>query len=184
MMILQISFYSQRPPAGQSDWIMANVALGSVGKIIEIGLAIKKAVETVKQNKKDCLDMKNRVHRVTVILQRLDETMTMEPAMGAALHDLEETLRHALTLVTACQERHIMCLFCKAGKLSKQLHRVQDDIRDKMMVGVFATVCQTTVMLRSIECGGSGTTLPHLPQVGTIASCFYYAFICHMNSVI
>lgn len=140
---------------------MADIALGSVGKIIEVGLAIKEAVETVQQSKEDCLKIEKQVLRVTGILKRLEEKKVMDDsAMSDALEDLEETLRKTLTLVKACQEKHITCLFCKAGDLSKQLRRAQDDLMQKMMLGVFATNAHVTITLTNIECVAAPAPAP------------------------
>jgi L1 cell adhesion molecule like protein len=58
---------------------MADIALGSVGKIVEIALKIKEAVETVKQNEKECRDLQRCVARVSALLRKLDEmTETMK----------------------------------------------------------------------------------------------------------
>lgn len=82
---------------------MADIGIGSVVKIIEVGLAINEAVKTVQQNKEDCHEIQKRALRITAILKRLEETKMMDdPATRDALEDLEESLRNALTLVTAC----------------------------------------------------------------------------------
>ncbi|KAL6907827.1 hypothetical protein ACP4OV_001997 [Aristida adscensionis] len=87
--------------------------------------------------------------------------MDGSPAMSGALEDLEESLRHALELVTACQERGTIRRFVTAGDLAKQLRRVKEDIWNKVMLASFAVNVQTTVVLLTIQAGGS---LPRLQQ--------------------
>jgi len=73
---------------------MADIALGSVERIVQIGLAIKEAADTVQQNKEECLEIKKRVVRITAILKQLEEKKMMDdPMMKDLLQDLEETLR-------------------------------------------------------------------------------------------
>jgi hypothetical protein len=51
---------------------ITDIALGSVGKIVEIALKIKEAVETVKQNQKERYDINRCVAHVTALIKRLD----------------------------------------------------------------------------------------------------------------
>jgi len=61
---------------------MADLAFGSVGRIIDIALKIKEAVKNVKQNEKECRDIEKCVARVTALIKRLDElTEAMEERM-------------------------------------------------------------------------------------------------------
>lgn len=121
--------------------------VGILKQIAEVAFKIKEAVETVRQNKEECLRIGRRVTRVGCILLQLPNTeMTNNPAMSAALEELDKTLRRAHTLVTACQEKNTMCLFCTATKLSKKLRRAKDDISDHMMEGIFA-IAVTIIMM-------------------------------------
>lgn len=95
--------------------------LGSVEKIIKVGLAIEEAVKTVRKDKEECRDIRNRVLRVSALLKRLQETaMINDPAMREALEALEETLIRTHELILACQKKNIMCRFCTAGDMSKR----------------------------------------------------------------
>ncbi|RCV39445.1 hypothetical protein SETIT_8G225400v2 [Setaria italica] len=144
---------------------MADIALGSVGKIVEIALKIKEAVETVKQNEKECHDIQRCVARVSALLRKLDEmTETMkDEVMRDALEDLAESLERALELVTECQRKHIFRRFLGAGDMAKELGRVQDDIVRKLQLGNFATNVQTTIMVTNIQSAG-GPPPPPPPQ--------------------
>ncbi|XP_052137595.1 uncharacterized protein LOC127756242 [Oryza glaberrima] len=128
-------------------------SLGSVRHIAELALKIRQAVETVRQNKQECVQIRRRVVRVSSILSQLEDTVIIRsnPAMAAALEELDATLRHAHTLIAACQESNIVCLFCAATALSKKLRRVQDDISDQMMQGMLATSVHVTIVLARIQ---------------------------------
>uniref|UniRef100_A0A0E0ML17 MCAfunc domain-containing protein n=1 Tax=Oryza punctata TaxID=4537 RepID=A0A0E0ML17_ORYPU len=127
--------------------------VSSLKHITQMALKIKEAVDTVRRNKEDCLQIRRRVVRVSDILSQLQETgnIMSNPAMSAALEDLSETLRHAHTLVVSCQERNVVCLLCAATALSKKLRRVNDDISDQMMVGIFVTTVHVTIALSQIQ---------------------------------
>ncbi|CAD6235300.1 unnamed protein product [Miscanthus lutarioriparius] len=145
---------------------MADIALGSVGKIVEIALKIKEAVETVQQNEKECHDIQRCAARVSALLRKLDEmTETMkDEVMRDALEDLAESLERALELVTECQRKHIFRRFLGAGDMAKELGRVQDDIVRKLQLGNFATNVQTTIMVTNIQSAGGPPPPPPLPQ--------------------
>jgi hypothetical protein len=97
------------------------------------------------------------------LLSRLPETgMTAaDPAMCDALEDLEESFRRAHTLVAACQDQEstTVCIYCTARRQARRLRRVQDDISQKVMLVVFATSIQTTIVLTSIMRTGEQVTL-------------------------
>ncbi|CAL4990471.1 unnamed protein product [Urochloa decumbens] len=128
--------------------------LGSLEKIVKLALTIKEAVDTVRQNKEECQQIRTRAVRVSSLLSRLPDTgMTADPAMCGALQDLEDSLQRAHTLVAACQDSTTVCLYCTAGKQARRLRRVQDDISQKVMLVVFATNIQTTIILTNIRIG-------------------------------
>jgi L1 cell adhesion molecule like protein len=83
---------------------MADIALGSVAKIMGLALKIKEAVETVKQNEKECGNIQTFMARVSALIKELDEkTETMKnKAMRDTLEDLAVSLKRALELVTQC----------------------------------------------------------------------------------
>uniref|UniRef100_A0ACD5VKS3 Uncharacterized protein n=1 Tax=Avena sativa TaxID=4498 RepID=A0ACD5VKS3_AVESA len=128
---------------------MADV-VGSVTKIVEVALKIKDAVDTVRQNKEVCIQIRKRVSRLSAILLHLNmeklENMK-EPAMRETLLELEGALLRALSLVTSCREKNSMSLAFTSGKLSKQLYQVKQDISDHMMEVILATNVQVTVMI-------------------------------------
>ncbi|KAF0890026.1 hypothetical protein E2562_035358, partial [Oryza meyeriana var. granulata] len=126
--------------------------VSSVKHIAEVALKIKEAVETVRKNKEDCLQIRRRVVNVSDVLSQLQERGNMDnSAISSALEELAETLGHAHTLVMACQEKHVVCLFCTATSLSKKLRRVNDDISDQLMVGIFAITLHVSVVLNQIH---------------------------------
>ncbi|XP_039771590.1 uncharacterized protein LOC120639771 isoform X2 [Panicum virgatum] len=131
---------------------MADIAFGSVEKIVKVGFAIKEAVDKVRQNKEECQEIQKVVARVSSILSQLQQTnMLKGPAVDGALMGLEETLNRAVKFVMECQEGHIVRHFFTALDMSKELRRMQDDISPKMMLGLFAINVHTTIILTNIQ---------------------------------
>ncbi|CAN6363647.1 unnamed protein product [Urochloa humidicola] len=144
---------------------MADIAFGSVEKIVKIGLAIKEAVDKVRQNEVECQEIQKVVHRVSAILSQLQQTKMLKgPAVDGALMGLEESLDRALKLVIECQEGHIVRRFFTAGDMAKELRRVQDDISQKMMLGLFAINVQATIILTILGSAGAHHPLPSQQQ--------------------
>ncbi|RLM69665.1 proline-rich receptor-like protein kinase PERK2 isoform X2 [Panicum miliaceum] len=111
-----------------------------VEKIIEIAITITDAMETVRENKKECRGIEKLVRRVSDLLSLLKESeMMRHRAVGGPLKDLGDAVSRAHDVVAACQGRNIMCLFCKAGKLAKKLSQAKSDISQGMMLAIFAT---------------------------------------------
>ncbi|KAF8668155.1 hypothetical protein HU200_052447 [Digitaria exilis] len=111
-----------------------------VEKIIEIAITITDAVETVRENKEECRGIQKLVRRVSDLLSLLKESEMMKHrVVGGPLKDLGDAIKRAHEVVTACQGRNILCLFCKAGKLAKKLSQVKGDISQGMMLAIFAT---------------------------------------------
>lgn len=120
-------------------------AVGMVTKIVEIALRIKEAVDMVHQNKEECLEIKKRVDIVRHTLSsrcEIEAELMKDPAVRDALKALSDVLREAFQLVIDCQEEtNVACLFCKAGKLSQQLCRV-DKRKSKINLDAgFAIMC-------------------------------------------
>ncbi|CAL4990425.1 unnamed protein product [Urochloa decumbens] len=114
--------------------------LAVVDHIIQLVLAIKTAVETVRENKEECSDIQRRVFRIKVLLSILKKSEMMKhQAMSDALEDLGNALSCALDVVKACQARSILCRFCAPGKQAKKLRQVRGDISETMMVAMFTT---------------------------------------------
>jgi hypothetical protein len=77
-----------------------------VHRIAEVARNIKKAVETVLQNRDECLKIGELVNKVSTLLSHLQgKKMVDKPAMRGALEKLLATFRRAHTLVIACQRR-------------------------------------------------------------------------------
>ncbi|CAN6373424.1 unnamed protein product [Urochloa humidicola] len=131
--------------------------LGCLEKIVKLALRIKEAVDTVRQNKEECQQIRTRAVRISSLLSRLPETvMTADPDMRDALEDLEDSLRRAHTIVAACQESTTVCVYCTAGRQARRLRRVQDDIGQKVQIVVFAINIQTTIILTNNRTGEAG----------------------------
>ncbi|CAL4990464.1 unnamed protein product [Urochloa decumbens] len=129
---------------------MADV-LGSVDKVVKLALSIKKAVQTVRRNKERCYGIEKLVSRVSAILVHLQATgMVNELAMSSALEDLVETLDSALKKITYCQKKHYLSSIIGSGDVAEQLHRVHDDISNKMMLVMFATHVHSTVLIENL----------------------------------
>ncbi|CAO2142664.1 unnamed protein product [Urochloa humidicola] len=101
---------------------MADIAFNSVGKIIKVAGKIKEAVDTVKQNKEECEDIKSCVARVEEILGQLDQT-AMNQAMSNTLDDLAKSVDKALELVKECQQKHIISHLWGASSMAKKLNK-------------------------------------------------------------
>lgn len=149
---------------------MADIALGSVGRIVKVALKIKEAVQTVNRNEKECRDIQKCVARVTALLKRLDETTEVmkDEVMRDPLEDLAVSLEHALMLVTECQQKHIFGRFFGSRDMAKKLDRVQNDIVRKLQLGNFATIVQATIMVTNIQSAGSPPPLPPPPPVRVV----------------
>jgi len=145
--------------------------VGSLERIIKVGLRIKAAVDTVRRNAVVCQEIRRRVLRFSAVLSQLQQTGAMDdsPAMGVALYELEETLQRALELVTACQDQDrrttsgIVRRLLGARNLARQLRAVKDDILNKVMLASFAINAHTTILLLTMQTGGY--LLPRLRQV-------------------
>lgn len=140
--------------------------LATVEKIVKLGLKIKDAVDTVRHNQEECNEIRRRVLRFSDILSQLQQTGVMEasPALSGALEDLEDSLQHALELVTACQETSTIRRLITAGDLSKQLRRVKEDIFNKVMLASFAINAHTIVVLLTIQTSGHPHPPPRQPE--------------------
>lgn len=128
---------------------MADIVVRDLERIVKVALAIKKAVETAKQNKEDCVKIGERAAEVSTHMKRLKEnSKAMEdPSMSDTLKSMEETLERALKLVNECQRKHVVLRYFNASGMSKKLHQVQDDISYKLWNGVLATVIDTRIAL-------------------------------------
>ncbi|KAJ1276688.1 hypothetical protein BS78_05G233800 [Paspalum vaginatum] len=117
-----------------------------VEKIIDIAIIIKEVVETVKENKEECHGIEKLVRRVSDLLSLLKESeMMRHRVVGGPLEDLGNAVSRARDVVTACQGKNIVCLWCKAAKLAKKLSQVKNDISNWMMLAIFATNVTTFV---------------------------------------
>nr|CAB3490510.1 unnamed protein product [Digitaria exilis] len=143
---------------------MADIALGGVERIFKAVMAIKEAVETVHQNKKDCHDIERCVDDVYALLSELhhETDMMKNPAMRRPYDNLADSLEEALELIERCQGRNTLHRYLAAGDMAKQLRRVREDIVLKLMLGNFANSVQITITLtRTIRCGGAHPLLTH-----------------------
>ncbi|TVU23635.1 hypothetical protein EJB05_26011, partial [Eragrostis curvula] len=125
----------------------------SVQKIFEMVAAITEAVQTVRQNKKECEDIARCVASVSTVLTRLHQStpMAADPAMGGALGELAASLGRALELVRKCQRSSKVRRYVGAGDMAKELRRVQDDIDRKVTLASFAANVQTNVTLNNMQ---------------------------------
>uniref|UniRef100_A0ACD5Z212 Uncharacterized protein n=1 Tax=Avena sativa TaxID=4498 RepID=A0ACD5Z212_AVESA len=125
--------------------------VGSVKQVLQVALKIKEAVDTVRSNKEVCHQIRGRVNRLRAILSKLEDAdadAVDDPATADTLKDLEETLHRAYSLVAACQEdRNMVSLLFSAGKLSRNLRQVNEDILAQMAIASFGNNVRTTIML-------------------------------------
>uniref|UniRef100_K3ZLW6 Protein kinase domain-containing protein n=1 Tax=Setaria italica TaxID=4555 RepID=K3ZLW6_SETIT len=125
---------------------MADIALGSVERVVKVALAIKTAVETAEQNKKDCLDIGKLAAQVISQTERLKEK-TVDPAMRDALEAMADCLNDALLLIAKCHGKCFLLRYLKASDMSKQLRRAHDEISNKMLLGILAIGVDTNIAL-------------------------------------
>ncbi|KAK1677096.1 hypothetical protein QYE76_037944 [Lolium multiflorum] len=123
--------------------------VGSVKQVLQVALKIKEAVDTVRHNKELCHQIRGRVNRLRAILSKLEDADAVnDPTTADTLKDLEETLHRAYSLVAACQEdKNVVSLLFTAGKLSRKLRQVNDDILAQMAIASFGNNVRTTIML-------------------------------------
>ena len=110
---------------------MAGPPRSLVQKIAEAACNIREALETVLQNRDDCVEINKRVNKVSTVLLLLEDTKVVgEPAMRGTLEKLLVTFSRAHALVTSCQRRclNIACHSSPPGRLSRQLHEVLDQM--------------------------------------------------------
>ncbi|CAM0954303.1 unnamed protein product [Alopecurus aequalis] len=114
-------------------------AVGSMKTAVELALKIMDAVDTVRQNRKDCAHIKRRAERVrrTLLLCEGNAELMESPAVRDAVEALGDG--EGLELVAGCQEEtNAVCLCCSAGKLSEQLGKVDRGISDGNSEATFA----------------------------------------------
>ncbi|CAO2201202.1 unnamed protein product [Urochloa humidicola] len=101
-------------------------AVGFVMGITSLVANINDAIDTVRQNKEDCLDIKKRVQRINLTLSLLNcrEELMKNQAISKATEALNETLAGARVLIAYCQERSAMCVYIQAGNISKKLSKM------------------------------------------------------------
>ncbi|RLN27499.1 hypothetical protein C2845_PM05G18270 [Panicum miliaceum] len=141
-------------------------AVGTITKVVEVALKIKKAADTAKQNEDVCKQIKDRVDILSKTLsQHQNNTELMDNlAVAAALEALDETLGEALKLVMECQEEtSFVCLLYTAGNLSEKLIKAEQRISSKNVDAMFA-------IMGYLLPGGFNQDSSHPPsqQVGSI----------------
>jgi hypothetical protein len=125
---------------------MADIALGSLERIIKVALKIKKAVRTVQQNEEECQALEKEVAIVIAILSPLQVMRAVTPAMTLALMGLEENIDSALELVRKCQEKHTFVhRLVTANDMARQLARVKADIHGNVTMCTFAITGQLAI---------------------------------------
>ncbi|CAL4903393.1 unnamed protein product [Urochloa decumbens] len=125
-----------------------------VKQIVEVGIKINDAVDTVRHNKEECVQIKEHVDRVRAVLSNLkddESTGTNKSALSAALGALEDTLVRAYELVMICQETNIVSHFFTGGKLSKKLSQAKDGINQQTLLVVLATNTELRSMVSRIQ---------------------------------
>lgn len=124
--------------AGQGE--MAD-PIATVETIMRIAVAINKAVHKARKNIDDCKEVQTLVAMGSGGLKVLKEKGVTDrvPELSDALGHLKMTLKHALSIVEACQEDHnLFQRVVMADDLSNQLHHVKEDITQKTTMVTFA----------------------------------------------
>ncbi|KAM0835087.1 hypothetical protein ACQ4PT_063165 [Festuca glaucescens] len=152
--------------------------VGSVKQVVKLALVIKEAADTVRHNKGACDKLRELVdilHAVVAPLENMDMA-SWTPGMIAALRSLEAALRRGHDLVTACQKkRNIICSLFTAGRQSKRLLRVKDDISTQILIANFAVNVNASVLLVTIAHHRHAQCSLHPPplQVRPSHQCIY-----------
>lgn len=116
--------------------------------IVSLGIAIKRAVDTAKRNKKECKRVEGTVGHVCGLMQMLSMSephvaMLQHPCIAGALDNVVDTLEEALELVTKCQKKNSLMKFVTATGTARKLQRVQEELLRKV------SLCTLTVTTMS-----------------------------------
>ncbi|KAF0896284.1 hypothetical protein E2562_019754 [Oryza meyeriana var. granulata] len=92
-----------------------------------------KEVDRVRQNKEDCLRIKRRAEMISHTLSLCESNVEVmnnpdATASGEPIRALRAILVEACDTVTAISAEHLICLFCRARKISKRLRKLERDI--------------------------------------------------------
>lgn len=130
---------------------MADIALVSVERVLTVALAIKTAVETAEQNKKDCMEIGKLAAQVSSHTERLKEKTEVmkDPAMRDALEAMADCLHDAQLLIDKCHGKCFLLRYLKASDMSQQLRRARDEISIKIQLCNFAISVDTNIALRT-----------------------------------
>lgn len=127
------------------------LTVGNVKKIIDIGVAIKEAVETARRNEKECRSIERVVDRVCGLVHTLSVSpapMLQHPILAGILDDVWESLSVALVLVEDCGKKHSFFQLITAKSTAKTLSRVRNDLLQKVALGTMAI---TTVIALAVS---------------------------------
>jgi hypothetical protein len=110
----------------EGNYIVDHGAL--LQEIASVTMAIRTAMETVRRNKYECVEIDKRASRASMLLSQLeDKETTKDPEVRRALKSLLGTFRYAHKLIAACQKRSFFIL-CSSWKLSSELRGVLDEM--------------------------------------------------------
>jgi L1 cell adhesion molecule like protein len=126
----------------KSNKQMADVAWTSLEKIIRVALEIKKTVDTIKHNRKECDSITRCVGDVRLILLQFDKKK-VTAAMSGPLEGIARSVDEALYLVNEWEKRNILYQFLGANSMKTKLDRVQKEIEATMGRSSFAMHVQS-----------------------------------------
>ncbi|GJN29514.1 hypothetical protein PR202_gb17740 [Eleusine coracana subsp. coracana] len=102
--------------------------------------AIKKAVDTVKKNRKDCEEISSYADLAGNLIEKLKETGMIEyPVTHLPLKALATSLERARERIKECQQKPDVIHLVVAGDQSARLREAMQDIAWKMMLVNLAT---------------------------------------------
>lgn len=86
--------------------MMADVVM----KIIDVGIAIKEAVDTARTNHKECKAIARVADHVCGLIQmlRANATMVQHPVVAGTLGSMLDSMKEALELVIGCGKKNIL----------------------------------------------------------------------------
>lgn len=137
--------------------------IATVEMIARIAVAINEAVRTAQRNIKDCDDVKDLVSMASSGVKVVKETGVTDrvPELSKALGHLKKTLKHALSVVKACQEdQNFVQRVFMAEDLWNQLAQVKDDIVRKTSMANFA-INTYMMAMAARKAGHAGHQLNH-----------------------
>ncbi|CAL4986040.1 unnamed protein product [Urochloa decumbens] len=118
---------------------------------VKLVVMIVQAARTVRHNKKTCQQLVQHVQIIGDLLKKLQASeMMRQPEIRNGLNELEQILREAYMLVTACQNNNYVYHLFMGGKQADQFRVLQDRLNSCLQVFPLISHIDTTDRLDQI----------------------------------